>query len=308
MKGSIIFLVVLFLSAQAMSTFLITEVFANGMGAGSNNNKSWIEVTLLSKETIIIEYLKISIITVKDKGDEIVEYVPAEAVKFSDRLILAENKNLGSTKCLSPQLPIIELPKLKIKNAREQKICLKLNEDETCVVLGKKDVFPDGVSLYRSLSDLGEHPHWFKEPCFIGEHMFASPGLRERFCEEPQEIFIECPSSVFKIFEPQPQEVPSIIIRHDNARVFVKLESQEGYPWKAHFCASSKPEGRLCHEIAQLIIVLAGEQEIKMPQWNQFFGRYGSLRFRDLMGRETIRHCVREGRSERFFLAQEAFM
>lgn len=289
-----IFLVALLMSAKSMSFFLITELFANGMGAGSNNKKSWIEVTLLPEKTVTIEHLKVTITAEKDGSNEVIEYAPPYPITLSDRLIIAEDKNLGTKKCLSSEQPIMELPRLRIKNARTQKICLQLNDIESCVVIGKKDVFPDGVSLYRSLLDRNEHPHWFKEPCFIGEHMFASPGLTERFCQESREVFVDCPGARFTVFEPHNPAL-DILVRSNNATVFIKLDDLKGnIPWRAHFCASSKPQGPLCHEITSLI-ALGGEQLLNMPTWPHFFGAYSSIHFRDVMGNEVKKYVGRQG-------------
>ena len=162
--------------------FIISEIFANPKGSSSNQGKSWLELSVLGAP-IIVHHLKVTVYRSKNSEPEIiVEKTLSEKILFDDKLLLAEDKNLGSKQCLRSQVPLIEIAPLKLKNAKWQKICIELNHQETCAVIGSLNKFADGVSLFRSPTDLSLQPIWLHEPCYLGEGIFASPGLDARFC------------------------------------------------------------------------------------------------------------------------------
>lgn len=271
--------------------FVISEIFANPKGSSSNQGKSWLELSVVGAPRIV-HHLKVTIY--RSKGSEpeiIVEKTLSEKILFEDKLLLAEDKNLGSKQCLRSQVPLIKIKPLKLKNAKWQKICIALNHQETCAVIGSLNKFADGVSLYRSPTDLSLQPIWLHEPCYLGEGIFASPGLEGRFCALGSvQIFGECPKKggELKSFTIASGAAAKIIEgRRDQSEVIFRLNGDDRHnPMRTSFCVSLKPQSKLCHELAVVRSFAAGpEYRLAVTTWPKAMGSFLALEVRDLAGK-----------------------
>ncbi len=263
----IIFLALCALPLRA-EIFIISELFGD-----KDPRQSWLELTLLEGKMLHVQDIKIILEyrTKKDQKIMLERHLP-KPIDFSEKIILAAHQNLGQNQCLISSIQRIVLPELIIKNGLK-KICIMLNEHESCSQLDTKDRFSMQTALYRRENDRAKKPHWFKEPCFIGQ-IFASPGLSARFCEHSLPVIFEnCEAPFFmKRFEAtelKPASADAFRITNDS--IDFEATNTE-FAQAMRLCLAPKNSSKICHELGRFS--LSRKASIKLPSLSGLMRTY----------------------------------
>lgn len=264
-------------------SFIIAELFGD-----KNPQESWLELSLVEEKPFLLRDIKLSLeFRTKDRSTIEIEHHLLKPLKFRKKILIAAQENLGAKNCLSSHVEQVVVPKLVIKNGLA-KVCVTLNQEKNCVELGAKDRFVQHTALYRWDNDRALKPHWFKEPCLAG-HIFASPGLDARFCEQVvPPVFVACNNSSFSSF------LPELSFRKSNIQVALTEEkvkitnSNEAFPLQARVCLAPKTSSKICHEIGRTS--LQKEASIHVRGLSNFLAETKVfLQLRDLLGHRNSR-------------------
>jgi hypothetical protein len=245
---------------------IISEIFGNSAGKGRDQGKEWIELANLSPDVILVKSLIVEIENSEDKDFRFTKSISLpEPLPFSDYLLIAQEKDLGLTRCMKDEIAVLVVPEFSIKNEGAQKICIAINDhSKSCTKITKKTKMTDGVSLFRELSDISEVPLWRNEPCHLMDNVFASPGLPARFCVENQnveELFQKCEQENEVVYETvvNKVEIPidqsskislkDLEITNDgekNIRLSMRDERKDDL-WLVGLCAAPRDTKKICH-------------------------------------------------------------
>lgn len=196
------FIACLFASAQLCATsFFISEIYANSPGRTSDDGKEWFELAN-SGEAITISHLLVSIFdsTTANDTTPVLEarrsFSPG--IHFYERLVIAQEKNLGLNYCLKNDLPVVVMPDVKFKNTGGIKLCVTINnETKRCASIARTTARPDGVSLFNEDSDVATAIFFRTETCHLIDNIFATPGTHAQSCfrstATTKKILMECP-------------------------------------------------------------------------------------------------------------------
>lgn len=163
--------------------FLISEVFANAPGRGSDHGKEWIELLNLSQPREI----KSLDLEIYEQQGALLKLVIQKRIDLKKPtlwkrfMIIAQSVDLGIGACFDDVLVLV-MP-FSLKNSGGQKICASIDQKEkVCAKFPKKMPMPDGIALFRDPSDRSEEPLWRHEPCPLTDNIFATPGRSARDC------------------------------------------------------------------------------------------------------------------------------
>lgn len=210
-----IFCCTLLLCPGVLGSFYVSEIFANMPGRLSNKGSAWIELANISEQSIIISHLRFQIFTAASEL-HFEHQLEVQKLRFEERLVLAEKKELMPGLCLDKRAPYVQLPSFSIPKGRH-KICVTINHTlRDCATLSAQDRFNDGVSLYRSHEGSLVHTLWLSEPCHIQDGVFATPGLAERACLRDDGFFKETLSLCLDEAEPFYQRKSKLLVAHES--------------------------------------------------------------------------------------------
>ncbi len=174
--------VIMFCSfAVTATSFVISEIFSNSAGRGSDRGKEWFELAQTTKSSITINQIRLVIVADNQRifSETIALTSP---IQFEEFVVVAQDAQLGFDQCLR-NLPVVEVPGFTLPNSGSLEICVALNDDAAvCAAIGKKVARPDGVALFRDPDDHDDAPFFAPEPCFLTTATFATPGMPARAC------------------------------------------------------------------------------------------------------------------------------
>jgi hypothetical protein len=279
-------LIVFFLAFKNLNaeSFYMSEIFAE-------SKSPWLELTNTSDKQIYIEDISVEI-KVEEKISYFGQKTLKQAVVFSDRLIIAQEPDLGLGECLSPHLPVIILSDLHIARGKKITLCISINKQKSqCSTLSAKNRFHEGTSLYRAQ----EENIWLNEPCLLKPFVFATPGLIERACAHDNNFaadIFDCQIS-FKtaIVEFKPEEaftpiIQSLTLEQSPPHALIEFEDKDlSDLWLMRLCAAPLESNTICYELNEPQSARAGEKnKILIPDHAFGFPTLLKAQIRDLYG------------------------
>lgn len=179
-------------SMSAYSSFVITEIYGNSLGRGSDRGKEWIEIKNAEATTLIVESVLIT--TFDHHGNETSTSSSvklARPLMVDDFLIIGQQKKLGFNNCVNREIKTILAPGFSINNSGKQKICVTINNINKCLTLSSKDKFEDGVSLYVNHGRNGIRSLNYTH-CLLSDGVRATLGFSNDQCGKIKNIFTPC--------------------------------------------------------------------------------------------------------------------
>jgi len=268
--------------------FYVSEIFLSS-GVAKEHKAQWLELHNTSKRSLIINFIKIEI-HAGDHSPRVIEKHIESPVLFEERLIIAHEKDLGLGLCFDEHMTLIALEDFYINKAKNIKICISLNQEQTCFKIAA-NLFAKKSSFYKSPENI-----WRSEPCALTKDIYATPGLAERVClldsNFALDIIKDCqnPKINPKIinFNAHSYAKPIITSAHMSSTHNLDFKFKDddlSDLWQLSHCSAPATSMLICHELrAPFSVDTTQENNIKIPEDLKHHKQKLFLTVRDLHG------------------------
>lgn len=279
-------------------SFYISELFANKGGRHNQSLNFFMELHNISQHRILVSRVLLEISSGKEENIIREEITLKKALPFDDRLVLAQEPDLGLGLCLNSDITFILLPVFNLEKNKNHKICLTINNNERDCALFKDDYrSKNGAAVFRNYDGSKVQPYWLFESCHLLNNIFATPGYEPQACltrDLAFSILVPCEedgTSKNKIQEKAlllSEAMPPKITVPISGMIRIEDEDENDL-WHFSQCVAPKDALHICHELeAPQSIKKEQDEHIKEFNWPAKLGSVLSYKVRDLYGLSDI--------------------